>query len=208
MDLTPHCRHLLLLLLACCCSTAAAHDRPQILVISSADSMLPAGRILSDEVRQGLEGGLGHEVDIFVESLDALRFPEPIFGDMVAALVEAKYHGKRFDLVYALGPHAYHFVAERRAAVYLSAPVIYLAMRDSTIEGLPALSNATGIISRFDLLETVRLARLLQPGLKDLVVITGSSAFARSWEEAARRELAALSNEQRKRVVWGKRGSL
>src|SRR3546814_15379735 len=102
--------------ISCCCSTAAAHDRPQILVISSADSMLPAGRILSDEVRQGLEGGLGHEVDIFVESLDALRFPEPIFGDMVAALVEAKYHGKRFDLVYALGPHAYHFVRsdERR----------------------------------------------------------------------------------------------
>src|SRR3546814_17070118 len=68
-------------------------------------------------------------------------------------------------------------------------------MRDSTIERLPALSNATGIISRFDLLETVRLAQLLQPDLKDLVVITGSSAFDRSWEEAARRELAAFSSK-------------
>src|SRR3546814_20974382 len=115
--------------------------------------MLPAGRILSDEVRQGLEGGLGHEVDIFVESLDALRFPEPIFGDMVAALVEAKYHGKRFDLVSALGPHAYHFVAQRHAAAYLSAPVIYLARRDSPLEGLPAISKATGIISRSALME-------------------------------------------------------
>src|SRR3546814_3780983 len=145
--------------------------------VCSSDLMLPAGRILSDDVHQGLEAVLCHKVDIFVESLDALRFPEPIFGDMVAELVKAKYHGKRFDLIYALGPHAYHFVAERRAAAYLSAPVVYLAMRDSTIERLPALSNATGIISRFDLLETVRLARLLQPDLKDLVVITGSRAF-------------------------------
>src|SRR3546814_3299068 len=111
---------------------------------------------------------------------------------MVAALVEATYHGKRFDLVYALGPHAYHFVAGRRAAAYLSAPVIYLAMRDSTIEGLPALSNATGIISRFDLLETVRLAQLLQPDLKDLVVITGSSAFDRSRSEEHTSELQSL----------------
>src|SRR3546814_5676035 len=103
MDLTPYFRYLLLLL-TCCCSTAAAHDRPQVLVISSADSMLPAGRILSDEVHQGLEAGLGHKVDIFVESLDALRFPEPIFGDKVAELVKAKYRGQRFELIYALGP--------------------------------------------------------------------------------------------------------
>src|SRR3546814_14315703 len=78
MNLTPCCRYLLLLL-ACCCPTAAAQDRPQILVLSSADSMLPAGRILSDEVQQGLEAGLGPRVEIFVEFLDALRFPEHIF---------------------------------------------------------------------------------------------------------------------------------
>src|SRR3546814_6288879 len=59
--------------------------------------MLPAGRILSDEVQQGLEAGLGHRVEIFVEFLDALRFPEPIFSDKVAELIEAKYRGQRFE---------------------------------------------------------------------------------------------------------------
>src|SRR3546814_3718036 len=63
----------------------------------------------------------------------ALRFPEPIFSDKVAELIEAKYRGQRFELIYALGPQAYHLVAERRAAAYLSAPVVYLAMRDPTI---------------------------------------------------------------------------
>src|SRR3546814_4923136 len=75
----------------------------------------------------------------------------------------------------------------------LSAPVVYLAMRDSTIEGSPPLPNATGVISRFDLRETVRLAQLLQPDLQNLFVVTGSSSFDRSWEEAARRELAMFS---------------
>src|SRR3546814_8549721 len=96
--------------------------------------MLPAGRILSDEVQQGLEAGLGHRVEIFVEFLDALRFPEPIFSDKVAELIEAKYRGQRFELIYALGPQAYHLVAERRAAAYHSAPVVSLAMRDSRSE--------------------------------------------------------------------------
>src|SRR3546814_301147 len=66
-------------------------------------------------------------------------------------------------------------------------------MRDSTIEGSPPLPNATGVISRFDLRETVRLAQLLQPDLQNLFVVTGSSSFDRSWEEAARRELAMFS---------------
>src|SRR3546814_9107839 len=135
MNLTPCCRYLLLLL-ACCCSTAAAQDRPQILVLSSADSMLPAGRILSDEVQQGLEAGLGHRVEIFVEFLDALRFPEPIFSDKVAELIEAKYRGQRFELIYALGPQAYHLVAERRAAAYLSAPVVSSEEHTSELQSL------------------------------------------------------------------------
>src|SRR3546814_15892404 len=118
--------------------------------------MLPAGRILSDEVHQGLETGLGHEVDIFVESLDALRFPEPIFGDMVAALVEAKYPGKRFDLVYALGPHAYHFVAARPAAAYPSAPFFYLAIPHPHIERPQDLSHPPVATTRFPSTETTR----------------------------------------------------
>src|SRR3546814_8389609 len=110
--------------------------------VCSSDLMLPAGRILSDEVHQGLEAGLGHKVDIFVDSLDALRFPEPIFGDMVAELVKAKYHGMRFDLIYALGPHAYHFVAERRAAAYLSAPVVRSEEHTSELQSLMRISFA------------------------------------------------------------------
>lgn len=157
--------------------------------------MLPSGRIISDEVHRTLEAGLGRKVDFFVEFLDALRFPEPVSGDMVAELLEAKYHDKRFDLLFALGPQAYQFIAERREAGYFNAPAVYLGMRASTIERLPALTNATGIVSRFDLLETVRLAEMLQPGLKDLVVITGSSAFDRSWEKTARRELADFSSD-------------
>src|SRR3546814_5249437 len=91
----------------------------------------------------------------------ALRFPEPIFSDKVAELIEAKYRGQRFELIYALGPQAYHSVAERRAAAYLSAPVVYLAMRDSTIEGSPPLPHSPGVISRLDLPETVHMSHLL-----------------------------------------------
>lgn len=157
--------------------------------------MLPSGRIISDEVHRGLEAGLGRKVDFFVEFLDALRFPEPVSGDMVGKLLDAKYYEERFDLIFALGPQAYQLIAERREVGYFSAPVIYLGMRASTIERLPALPDATGIISRFDLLETVRLAEMLQPGLKDVFVVTGSSAFDRSWEETARRELAGFSGD-------------
>jgi len=182
----------LLLLLALCGGPlpAAALERPQILILSAGDSLLPAGRIMADEIHRGLEAGLGQEVDTFVEFLDAIRFPNPDDQALTSQLIEAKHGGKRFDLIFALGPPAYAFVAARRPKDYLQAPVVFLAMRESTIAEAPALPDATGIVSRFDLQETVRLAKRLQPDLQKLYVVTGSSPFDRSWDSVARRELA------------------
>ncbi|WP_340119808.1 ABC transporter substrate binding protein [Pelagibius sp. 7325] len=190
------CRRLLGLLILCYCgaSGAAAQDRPQILVLAAGDSMLPATRIMSDEILHGLQTGLRSEVDIFVEFLDALRFPGADYESMMGELLQKKHGSKQFDLIYALGPPAYDFVAARRETPYLSAPVVFLAMREGTIQSLPPMPNATGIVSRFDLLETVKLAKLLQPGLQNLFVVTGASSFDRSWEEVARRELPAAAD--------------
>lgn len=192
----PTCRRLLFLLILCSgIPGATAQERPQILVLAAGDSMLPAARIMSDEILRGLEARLGSGVDIFVEFLDALRFPGSDYEDMMGELLQRKHGGKHFDLIYALGPPAYNFVAEQRDTPYLSAPVVFLAMRDATIQSLPPLPNATGIVSRFDLVETVKLARLLQPGLQNLFVVTGSSGFDRSWEDVARRELPGSSGD-------------
>ena len=182
-----------LLLLACSLlAPSVAEARPQILILASGDSMLPATRIMSDEIGKGLEAGLGGDVDLFVEFLDAVRFPEPAYRALLVQLMETKHGGKRFDLIFALGPPAYDFVAEHRAVDYLQAPVVYLAIRDTTIARQPRLANATGIVSRFDLRETVRLATLLQPDLQNLYVVTGASNFDREWEKVARRELADM----------------
>lgn len=185
----------LLLGTGCWASIAAAQVTPQILILSSGDSMLPASRILSDELNEGLKSGLGQDVDIFVEFLDAIRYPDPEYSTMLDELMERKHGGKQFDLVFALGPPAYQFVAQRRTKSYLRAPAVYLAMRESTIAKLPPLANATGVVSRYDLVETVRLSKLLQPSLQNLYVVTGAGDFDRDWEDAARRELAAYSEE-------------
>src|SRR3546814_15620567 len=66
-------------------------------------------------------------------------------------------------------------------------------MRDSTIEGSPPRPNATGVITRFDLRETVRLAQLMQLDLQNLFIVKGSSSYDRYWAEPTSRELAMFS---------------
>jgi PAS domain S-box-containing protein len=169
---------------------ATAQRKTEVLILAPGDSQMPATRALSDGVIGELKAGLGERVEILVEFLDTYTFPEPEVREATATLLQMKYGARHFDLVFALGPPAYGFIAERREAPYLDAPVVYLAMREASLESHPKLPNSTGILSKFDLRETVRLARLLQPDLRNLYVVSGSSEFDRSWESTARRELA------------------
>jgi hypothetical protein len=69
-------------------------------------------------------------------------------------------------------------------------PLVFGGVRAESVarETLPV--DAKGVVSGFDLLQTLDLARRLQPDARRLVVLSGSSEFDRSCEATARADLA------------------
>jgi signal transduction histidine kinase len=185
------------LCLALVCGNAAwaADDVRRFLVVFEHDGTLPANIQIAAGVKSVLAGALqsGHEV--YSEHIDLARFPDPAHADRLSAAMGAKYRGLELDAVLAVGPGALDFVLSRREGFAPGTPVIFGAVSAAALDGMRLPPDARGVVSRFDLGQTVGLARRLQPDAERIVVVTGSASFDRSWLERAQAELPAFSGD-------------
>ena len=162
----------------------------QILVVYGDESTLPALM----ETQEGLLGILRdnpeYDCTVYVEYLDIVRFPSPRRERFLINELLEKYALTQFDAVVAVGPDAVRFLAANRRLVP-GVPMIVGAIGKGTFNAIPASADVKGLVSRFDVLKTLELARRLQPQARKVVVLSGSGEFDRRWEDAARRELSA-----------------
>jgi PAS domain S-box-containing protein len=176
----------------CACGFAcAAHAEPShVLVLSDTGSTAAEVQILArvaNELRSD-----PHEVELYRETLDILRFPAPGQQAVVAEFLRSRYSSRPIDAVLAMGPASLAFVAEWRTELFPQAPIVYGAVRAASVP--PELADATGIVSSFDLVKTLELALALQPEAQQLVVITGAAPLDLSWNARARALLEPYRN--------------
>ncbi len=127
--------------------------------------------------------------EIYSEYLDSLRFPEPEHVTRMANLLSAKYRDKKLDVVIVLGPYALSFILDNREKIAPDAPLLFggISTRSTRLHELPP--DAKGILSEFDLRQTLSLAQRLQPYAKKAVVVFGSGPFDQSWGASAKAAL-------------------
>ena len=127
--------------------------------------------------------------ELYSEFLDTVRFPDPDLRRRLVDTISAKYRNVSFDLVFAVGPGALHFLLDNRDTVAKGAPIIFGGVSNETLESTALPKDVHGVISRFDVRKTVELAAHLHPSARKLVVLTGSAPFDQEWEVSARRDL-------------------
>src|SRR5688572_13579817 len=172
----------LTVLASSCVFAFAVRAEPQRVLLLSDTSSERAEALIGSHIRETLRRNLD-EVEVFAESLDILRFPGPEQQAVVANFLRERYAGRRIDAALVIGPASLSFLAERRAELFPGTPIVYGGVRAT---GVPAnLSNATGVVSNFDLEESVDLALALQPDARRLVVISGAAPLDRSWNAVA-----------------------
>jgi len=167
-------------------AASADGGKKHVLMLFSSQALLPAMAVLSDGIHTTLEADAPGRVETFPEFLDAVRFPGPEHEARMAALLREKYAADRIDLVLAIGPEALDFLRRHRAPLFPGVPVIFAGVGDGDLQGQETLSNATGVVSRYDPVATLELALRLQLDARHLVVVTGASPFDKSWEAVAR----------------------
>ena len=182
-----------MLMVAAVSGIAAASDgnTRTILILSSEDSLHPFARVTTNAIVRELNNSISADLTIRTEFMESSRTPDGPDEDAIASRLAAKYSDEIIDLVVTTGPQALSLFVHKKAALFTGTPVIFTGIRDGNPMLQKMAENWGAVTTDYNVVSTVRLAQALQPDLKRLVLVTGQSAFDRTWRERAHEDLAA-----------------
>lgn len=167
-----------------------AHRR--FLLVYSAHSTLAANVEATAGVTATFDRALAADYEVFAEYRDDQRFPGPDADRAFAEDMERKYKGRSFDAILAFGRGALDYAVAHRAGLGLQAPIVFAGVSETALAGVELPADVHRVVSVYSIPGTLALARRLQPKARRVVVMTGSGAFDRSWEDYARRDLPGM----------------
>lgn len=168
--------------------TLGAGHSPRILVIYQDNPTLPSVVEISSGLYQTLNNRLDRP-EIYPEYLDATRFPGPERLAALAETIARKYADIPPDVVVAIGPEALQFVLKNRERIAPNKPLVFGDVSQRSVDRLTPPADANGVVTPYDIASTARLAMLLQPDARRIIVMSGSSDFDRYWQQNARNAL-------------------
>jgi signal transduction histidine kinase len=167
-------------------SAAAGTGQREVLVLYGTARDSRIATIGEREFPRLLGAGLNGALDYYSEFIDQGRFAEASYQDAIRDFLVVKYKRLRFDLVITMTDIATEFAVRYRDELFPGTPIVFF----SESEHVSVPPNTTGVIGGLDLGGSVDLATVLQPDLRHLFVVTGSSPGDRSYEGQARAQLA------------------
>jgi signal transduction histidine kinase len=183
-------RVLALLLLALALASASELPRPKrILVLHSFRNALPINSQLSEGIREGLDLPGNQPVEIDSEALDLSGVNDEEYVRKLIEVFGLKYRASPPHLIIATYTPAAQLLLDHRRELFPGIPIVFCSAEFSSedLDQLPP--GITGVTSKRDFAGTVELMSRLQPDMRQIAVIIGSSGLDASWERDARKAL-------------------
>ena len=111
---------------------------------------------------------------------------------LLARLAEgmaAKYRTVPLQIVVTVGPEALRFILDHRDRIAPAASIVFGDVSERSLDRLSPPDEMKGVVTAYDVRQTIDLAARLQPDANRVVVISGSAGFDRYWQESARQKL-------------------
>jgi PAS domain S-box-containing protein len=180
----------------------ARDDAPDVLVIYPDDRLLPSSHQFDAGLRSELSRRLKDNVDIYVEYLGLGRFADQNEEQIAADHLRQRYANRPPRVIVAAGPVGLEFVRKFRGSALPDVPVVVGGVRETSfhpMRGHAEYAVTMALATR----PSVELMRQLQPGLTEVVVVSGASVIDSKIEDAARAELEPLADRVRFRYWSG-----
>lgn len=147
---------------------------------------LPAWFRMDSAFREQLASRYRGRVEFYTEYLDGSRFSGADYEQHLADLLKDKYQGM-VDLVAAFGNPAYGFALRHRKAFGEETPIVFGLVGASEVERLGRRPGVSGGTVTADVKGTLEAALAVQPEIKRVFVVGGTTPFDSTRVAQARR---------------------
>ncbi len=175
--------------LAGCAATAVAQTQHKsVLILYDENKDFPGLILLDQKLTSTLRTGTTGQVDIYSEYMDLSRFPYEDHSKRLRDFYQQKYEGKKIDLIVAVMGPAFNFMLQYGSELFPGTPIVFCGIDKREIEGRNLGPNVTGVLVKRAFKPTLELALRLQPDVRRVMFIKGTSDFSKYWGEQARLE--------------------
>jgi PAS domain S-box-containing protein len=183
----------------------AAEPQKAVLALYGSRPDLPSNVIVDEILRSTLERELGPRLDFYAEFLDTARWPEGEVQIAVRDFLRRRYAKRKLSVIIAVARPAINFMHIYGDELFPGVPIVAYGDSDALRDWQPG-RPITGALAKVDLSRTVELILRLQPGTREILVISGASDSDRWRQSEARRQLDQL--EKRVKLTYMDAGSV
>jgi PAS domain S-box-containing protein len=167
---------------------AQATEVRRVLILNEVNPSYPGIRIVNDGIQAALNDS-PYRLQLYSEYMDTPLFPDPAAQQEFRAFYIRKYQNRKPDVIITVGPSPLQFMEEVHQRVFPGVPIVF-CLPNGIVPGAPALdSDFTGVENDMAPAETVKIGLHLQPGTKNVVVVSGVGPFDRKGLEAVKEAL-------------------
>ena len=169
----------------------AAEPQKAVLALYGSRPDLPTNIIVDEVIRSTLEHELGPRLDFYAEFLDTARWPEVEAQVALHDFLRQKYAQRHLSVIIAVARPAINFMRLYGDELFPGVPIVAYGDSDSLRDWEPG-RPITGVLAKLDLRKTVELILRLQPGTREILVISGASDSDRWRQSEVRGQFAQL----------------
>ena len=171
-------------------AASASEPHHRVLLLHPYNEKFPASTQAAVGATRRLMEHYGRRVEIYSDFLDLVRFPGEQHRRLASNHLSQKYTQNRPDLIFALDAESLRFLLRQPDTFGTEVPVVFCCASPRTLQDLRVPLNVVGIVSEYDLRQTVELATRLQPDARRLFVLAGAGETDKRWVDRARHQLA------------------
>jgi signal transduction histidine kinase len=112
----------------------------------------------------------------------------------LAGYLAAKHARGSLDIIMPLGTEAERFALKYRETIAPNVPIVFCCVTPQIASAKDRPKDVTGNFGQFDAGRTIALAQRLQPGARDLIVVSGSSEIDGRWLGELRKQIEPYEN--------------
>jgi signal transduction histidine kinase len=164
----------------------------RVLILSDQSSVMPGVSTVQRNAESVIRTALQWRVEFNAEYLDAGRYPQEKLSPLFLNYVREKYASHPPDLIVALCTVSFDLLAELAKTDFPSVPIVLMGLTEGEVSLEKFGPNVTGFIQRSDMLGTMELILKLQPEVRRIVVIGGTTPFDKAYLNRVREDARSL----------------